>query len=1015
MKKIFTLIITVLCASSLFAQAPEKFTYQAVVRNASNALVANAPVGVRVSILQGGVNGTIVYMEAQTAVTNANGLITLQIGSGNVQQGSFADIDWANGSYFLKTETDPNGGSDYNITSTQQLLSVPYALYANEAGNVPTIPANVSAFVNDVGYITPQDIPEIPTVPTNVSAFNNDAGYITMDSIPAIPIVPTNVSTFTNDVGYITAQDIPDIPTVPTNVSAFVNDVPYLTSFTEQQVLSISNDTIFLTGGSFVKLPAAAVGFSGDYNDLTNKPAIPTVPTNVSAFTNDAGYMTGYTETDPQFNAWDKDYNDLINTPEIPVVPTNVSAFANDAGYITSADIPEMPTLPTNVSAFTNDAGYLMEETQTLSDVTAQGNSAGNRQLKDVSDPTDAYDAVNLHLLNQMMDSVWAKFQKMQNQIDSLQLLINNMCPCTQGFVCGTSTVTDHEGNVYHTVRVGSQCWMKENLRTTTSPSTGTYLIPSDGTNCTYTGKQARWYNNDSATYAPQNYGLLYNWNAAVDTFNTTYGETSVNLYDGYAVAVSFTGPRRGICPIGWHLPSDAEWTTLTDYLGTQSEYVCSMTTNNIAKVLSYSEGWNTSSTSCAVGNDQSANNATGFGAMPVGYFYNNGFIDNGNGASFWSATEFTSYNFTKAMYRYLGYNNPYVYSYYQNKSNGYSVRCLCDETNGGGTAQTQPTVTTGEPSDITSTSVTLHGTVTNPDNVTITAQGFEWKATADGAYTVVNVTGTPLSYNLTGLTANTGYTYRAFVTTADGTIYGEEVSFTTLIDQTTQDAQPCPGNATVTDFDGNVYNTVQIGNQCWMKENMRTTHFANGDSIIVNPSTFYTNTAYIVAPNGNNANVATYGYLYNWVATMHGASSSSSNPSLVQGVCPMGWHIPSDAEWDQLNDYVSSVPEYLCEGYSDFIAKSLGATFGWSISGGYCHIGNNLSANNATGFSALPAGCNTIGCYNGFGHNAYYWSATEKDESKAFTSSLQDAGAYLYKGGGSNKNYFISVRCLRD
>ena len=96
----------VLAVAVAMAQAPEKFTYQAVVRNASNSLVANAPVGVRVSILQGGVNGTLVYMETQTGVTNANGLITLQIGGGNVQQGAFADIDWANGSYFLKTETD---------------------------------------------------------------------------------------------------------------------------------------------------------------------------------------------------------------------------------------------------------------------------------------------------------------------------------------------------------------------------------------------------------------------------------------------------------------------------------------------------------------------------------------------------------------------------------------------------------------------------------------------------------------------------------------------------------------------------------------------------------------------------------------------------------------------------------------------------------------------------------------------------------------------------------------------
>ena len=146
----------------VLAQAPEKFTYQAVVRNASNSLIANAQVGVRVSILQGSANGSAVYVETQTATTNANGLMTLSIGGGSVQQGTFASIDWSNGPFFLKTETDPNGGSNYTVTSTQQLMSVPYALYAKTAENgfsgdyndLTNKPQNVSAFTNDVEYIT---------------------------------------------------------------------------------------------------------------------------------------------------------------------------------------------------------------------------------------------------------------------------------------------------------------------------------------------------------------------------------------------------------------------------------------------------------------------------------------------------------------------------------------------------------------------------------------------------------------------------------------------------------------------------------------------------------------------------------------------------------------------------------------------------------------------------------------------------------------------------------------------
>lgn len=174
MKKLTTLISILLCATALFAQTPEKFTYQAVVRNASNALVANAPVGMRVSVLQGSSTGNTVYVEKHVATTNSNGLLTVEIGTGEDPQGTFTDIDWGDGPYFLKTETDPNGGNDYSMSSTQQLMSVPYALYAKTAEN---------GFSGDYNDLTNQ--PAIPTVPTNVSAFTNDAGYITSEQVPA--------------------------------------------------------------------------------------------------------------------------------------------------------------------------------------------------------------------------------------------------------------------------------------------------------------------------------------------------------------------------------------------------------------------------------------------------------------------------------------------------------------------------------------------------------------------------------------------------------------------------------------------------------------------------------------------------------------------------------------------------------------------------------------------------------------------------------------------------------------
>jgi hypothetical protein len=136
MKRIFTIAAALMMTASVWAQSPEKMSYQAVVRDASNALVTNQAVGMQISILQTTVTGTAVYAETQTPTTNANGLVSLEIGVGTVVSGDFSTIDWANGPYFIKTETDPTGGTTYTITGTSQLMSVPYALHAKTAESI---------------------------------------------------------------------------------------------------------------------------------------------------------------------------------------------------------------------------------------------------------------------------------------------------------------------------------------------------------------------------------------------------------------------------------------------------------------------------------------------------------------------------------------------------------------------------------------------------------------------------------------------------------------------------------------------------------------------------------------------------------------------------------------------------------------------------------------------------------------------------------------------------------------
>ncbi|MCF8374224.1 MAG: DUF1566 domain-containing protein [Bacteroidales bacterium] len=146
MKTIFTILITVLLTTTALAQSPQKMSYQAVIRDVNDALVTNTQVGMQISILQGSASGTVVYTETHTPITNANGLISIEIGGG----AGFNAIDWANDNYFIKTETDLSGGINYTITGTSQLLSVPYALHAKTAESITGSPGGFTHYIGEL-------------------------------------------------------------------------------------------------------------------------------------------------------------------------------------------------------------------------------------------------------------------------------------------------------------------------------------------------------------------------------------------------------------------------------------------------------------------------------------------------------------------------------------------------------------------------------------------------------------------------------------------------------------------------------------------------------------------------------------------------------------------------------------------------------------------------------------------------------------------------------------------------
>ena len=215
-----------------------------------------------------------------------------------------------------------------------------------------------------------------------------------------------------------------------------------------------------------------------------------------------------------------------------------------------------------------------------------------------------------------------------------------------------------------------------------------------------------------------------------------------------------------------------------------------------------------------------------------------------------------------------------------------------------------------------------------------------------------------------------------------------------------------CPGTPTVTDYNGNIYGTVQIGNQCWLRENLKNTHYADGTPLIDGTSVIDITgdylSKYCFSYNNNINNVSTYGRLYTWAAVMNEEPTSNYNPSSVQGICPSGWHLPSDAEWIELTGYLGEFDN------SGGKLKESG-TAHW--------LDPNTDATNESGFTALPGGVRfNTGTYQDMNYSGIWWSSTESDEMSANTRGLlYNSGNYVTSFNSNQKDYGFSVRCVKD
>ena len=306
---------------------------------------------------------------------------------------------------------------------------------------------------------------------------------------------------------------------------------------------------------------------------------------------------------------------------------------------------------------------------------------------------------------------------------------------------------------------------------------------------------------------------------------------------------------------------------------------------------------------------------------------------------------------------------------------------------------------------------------MTDAGESAVTEKGLCWSTSptptiADSHIACGTGTGS-FSTTLTGLTSGTTYYIRAYATNGAGTAYGNEVFCTTAY---ATDGLPCPEASTVTDIDGNSYSTVKIGTQCWMKENLRTTKYADGTAILLGPDTS-SSIAYRYRPNNDSTNVPTYGYLYNWSAVIYNQEGQSGN---IQGICPTGWHVPNYLDMSQFVEYLNGHGNNICGDNNANLAKAVASTTGWLSSTTTCAPGNNQASNNSSGFNLLPSGnYNTSSTSSYFGARTVLWdiSSTGTIPTHFFTVQNYKADFSRYGGIGLplRKTFAYTVRCIRD
>lgn len=514
----------------------------------------------------------------------------------------------------------------------------------------------------------------------------------------------------------------------------------------------------------------------------------------------------------------------------------------------------------------------------------------------------------------------------------------------TQAFVCGVMLLDIRDGQSYNTVKIGPLCWMAENINIGSM-----ILVDQSQTNNGIIEK----YCYDDITTNCDTYGGLYQWNETMQ-------------YQVYMKA-------PGICPNGWYVPGENEWKLLEGTV--DSQYGVGDSIWNQGGWRGFDAGLNVKSTTGWY-NNQNGTDLYGFNALPAGYRYYNPakFQDMTFSAHFW-------YNGVSVKRRAVNYIYDNIYRASYNTNNGLSVRCVKD------TCTLLPTQANAGPDtlNIIDDSITLMGN--NP----IVGQGFWSKLFGIGG--VFSDSLNPLSL----FTGFSGKTYKLVWTISNAC----GISYDTVILRFSANTKPCQGVSSFI-YGGQVYNTIQIGSQCWMKENLNIGTMINGSDDPTNNSIIE---KYCYSDDSINCDI--YGGLYQWNEMMNYTVLPGN-----QGICPNNWHIPTDNEWKLLEGTADNIYSYGHSEWNNFDYRgfdgglNLKSNFGWSSGG---------NGTDWYEFSALPAGLrNPYVQFSGIDEVSDFWTSTQISINNSlrrdfvFNSEQINRTEYF-------KEYGLSIRCVMD